>query len=317
MDKETNKALEIFYPRYLARVQRVQENKLRFVHYTSAECALSIIKNEEIWLRNSQCMNDFLELEHGFECLKEVLLNENEGKAFRKCLNELFADITNELIKLFDGWLPYLRSNTYITSVSEHLDAEDYHGRLSMWRAYGNRNSVALVLNNNPFLADTNVFEAYTVPVEYHDGNSFPDYLDNVRSQIEKNKEFVLKLGKDGVLGWLFLLFKNIVQGVKHPGFQEEREWRVVYTPDYKNSKHVKSDIKVINGVPQVIHKIPLKNIPEQGFNNATIPEFVNRVIIGPSDHQEVLRQAFEELLTNVGCEDSSSRVYCSGIPLR
>lgn len=34
----------------------------RFVHYTSAESALRIIKTKQIWMRNATCMSDYREI---------------------------------------------------------------------------------------------------------------------------------------------------------------------------------------------------------------------------------------------------------------
>src|ERR1700693_3098635 len=39
----------------------------RFVHYTSAEAALSIIKSKRIWMRNAMSMADYREVQHGFD----------------------------------------------------------------------------------------------------------------------------------------------------------------------------------------------------------------------------------------------------------
>lgn len=72
-----------------------------------------------------------------------------------------------------------------------------------------------------------------------------------------------------------------------------------------------------MDGVPQEIHKIPLKNIPEHGLESVEIPELVERIIIGPTDQQLVLGDTFVKLLTEAGCEDARNRVYYSGIPLR
>ncbi|UPK31245.1 hypothetical protein [Bradyrhizobium sp. 195] len=39
-------------------------------YYTSADTAMRILRNGEIWMRKSHLMNDFREIEHGFECLR-------------------------------------------------------------------------------------------------------------------------------------------------------------------------------------------------------------------------------------------------------
>jgi hypothetical protein len=41
----------------------------RFVHYTSAEAALKIIESKRVWMRNTTCMADYREVQHGFEML--------------------------------------------------------------------------------------------------------------------------------------------------------------------------------------------------------------------------------------------------------
>ena len=41
----------------------------RFVYYTTAETATCILRNKQIWMRSTAAMNDYLEVEHGFDCL--------------------------------------------------------------------------------------------------------------------------------------------------------------------------------------------------------------------------------------------------------
>lgn len=48
----------------------------RFVHYTSANGAASIIREQEVWLRNSSVMNDYSEVAHGEHCLSAVLTSQ-------------------------------------------------------------------------------------------------------------------------------------------------------------------------------------------------------------------------------------------------
>lgn len=54
------KLYSIFMPWYVERLSKIAENNQKLVHYTSAATALSILKNKEIWMRNTRCMNDFL-----------------------------------------------------------------------------------------------------------------------------------------------------------------------------------------------------------------------------------------------------------------
>ena len=70
----------------------------------------------------------------------------------------------------------------------------------------------------------------------------------------------------------------------KHPGFHEEKEWQVIYSPKFERSEYLKDDLQVIRGTPQPIVEIPLKNIPQEGFFGAAIPEILDRIIIGPQN---------------------------------
>jgi len=45
----------------------------RFVHYTTAEAALSIIKSKRVLMRNTTCMADYREVQHGFDILNRFL----------------------------------------------------------------------------------------------------------------------------------------------------------------------------------------------------------------------------------------------------
>jgi len=37
-----------------------------FVHYTSADAAIGIIRTKRLWMRNVMCMTDYREVDHGF-----------------------------------------------------------------------------------------------------------------------------------------------------------------------------------------------------------------------------------------------------------
>ncbi len=306
----------IFFPYYLEKLKEVERNCFKFVQYTSASSAMSIIKNKEVWLRNTRCMNDYSEIEHGLNNLIKTY-NGKAGEKLKSLLNEFFPNITTTIETQFNGWIPYFKNNTFITCISEHPPEENKYGRLSMWRAYGGNNAVAIVLNINPFITESDIFHAYTSPVAYIDHEKFPLEMESLADRIEKNKTFFKTLTEEQVISSIFVMFKGVALCVKHPGFKEEREWRVVYNPKYQKSEHVKSSIEVINGVPQEIHKIPLKNFPESNFTGVSIPDFVDRIIIGPNSQQEILAEAFTTILGEAGCKNPQDRIYYSGIPLR
>jgi hypothetical protein len=120
------RVMRIFLPYAFRSRDRVRSNKGRFVHYTSAENALKIINTKFVWLRNTTCMTDYREVNHGFDALNRHFANANNKEAFVNALNECSASIAEEAIALFDQWLQSIRLQTYISSISEHDDREDF-----------------------------------------------------------------------------------------------------------------------------------------------------------------------------------------------
>ena len=73
----------------------------------------------------------------------------------------------------------------------------------------------------------------------------------------------------------------------------------------------------MIGGTPQLIYKIPLQNVPEEGFHGVEIPELIDRIIIGPTQYDSATREAFVDRLGEAGVSDPEDRVIVSKIPLR
>jgi hypothetical protein len=118
----------------------------RFAHYTSADAAVSIIKTKRIWMRNTTCMSDYREVQHGYEMLRWFFSDNAKVGSFIEALDGCCSGVAQDAINLFDQWWNNIQFSTYIASISEHDDKEDLHGRLSMWRAFGgNAARVAIV----------------------------------------------------------------------------------------------------------------------------------------------------------------------------
>src|SRR5574343_481085 len=95
----------VFFPHAARRAEAVIKNGHRFVHYTSAEVAVSILKNREVWMRNSSTMNDFMEMEYGLQCLIAAYQGEPK-EIFNSVLNSCFSGAGDELRDRFNAWLP-------------------------------------------------------------------------------------------------------------------------------------------------------------------------------------------------------------------
>ncbi|MEP4378300.1 MAG: DUF2971 domain-containing protein [Alphaproteobacteria bacterium] len=264
-------------------------------------------------------MNDISEVEHGFENLRNCFAEEERKDSFFNALNAVSPKLAEETIGLFDDWIDRIRTSTFITCLSEHDQSEDKYGRLSMWRAYQRDIGVALVLKPDVFRSESDALKVYSSPVAYVDEEEFLGDFIKIVENIRSEQEFLKTVQREHIVAYIFFTLLFAVTCSKNPGFHEEREWRLIHLPGAFTGKvdHLETAVEVIEGVPQIVKKIPLVNIPDQGLVGAEIPEILDRVIIGPSDYHFQIYEAFATTLSELGVEDASSKVYFSEIPLR
>ncbi|MRN44638.1 DUF2971 domain-containing protein [Brucella sp. 09RB8918] len=312
----------IFMPRAMKELKRfVEPNGPDFVHYTSAENFMNIfnVAAPSIWMRNAKCMNDVSEIEHGLSRITLALSENNRLERLKAALNGCHDQLGEYSIGYFNHHLNGFLSDTYITCVSEH-DAvkEDDIGRLSMWRAYGQGSiGIAIVLNKFPFLSETNYLEAFSSPVAYIGDRELGGDIETIISNIELNREWLSSLPEFLVKSQVFNMLKFGIICLKHKGFEEEKEWRVIHTPSVTTSSLERATVTV-SGVPQRVFKIAFKDYTsERGAFDISPNSIVKRVIIGPSNYPGVIRDAVIDTLEKVGVMNAKERVVISDIPLR
>lgn len=289
----------------------------RFAYYTTADTATSILKNKQIWMRNTTTMNDYMEVAYGFKCLHAAWGRAEPGNPVYLALERSFPGLYKEVSDYFNTWLPGIQGDTYITCVSEHLPEEDRTGRLSMWRAYGGRAGIALVLKGAVMFSETDVLHAYSSPVAYLSSDEFATEVTEVTKNIEEEVEYIRSLDRELLKNVLFNMLRFAVLCTKHPGFKEEREWRVIASPAMNPSEFLIPAVEVVRGTPQTVLKLDLKNHPDQGLFGLALPELLDRVIIGPCEFPQVILGALYRLLVDAGVPDPGSKIFVSDIPLR
>jgi len=95
-DADDLKLADIFMPYASKKISEYHTTGKRFVHYTSAEAAASIIQTEKVWMRKSNLMNDFMEIEHGMECLREAYSDDKEH-SFKNVIDGIFPKFQRKL----------------------------------------------------------------------------------------------------------------------------------------------------------------------------------------------------------------------------
>jgi hypothetical protein len=292
--------------------------QLRFVHYTSAEAALSIIRSKCMWMRNTNCMADYREVEHGFDLLNRFFSDKTKRDTFVAALDACVPGVAQEAIDLFNRWWIDIRFNTFITSISEHDDSEDLHGRLSMWRAFGMSTArVAIVFKVSRFSPGALALRLLFSPVAYLTEDQAHGVMAEVITNLGTSRDFLRSVARQVIVETAFTMLLAGVTCLKHEGFREEREWRAIHCPKFLASPLMKSAIEVVSGVPQLVYKLPLDATASPALADLDFSRIFHRLIIGPSSYPGPMCDAFREALTKAGVADSQDRVLFSGIPIR
>jgi len=235
----------VFMPHVIEHVQSLRKGQ-RLVHYTSAEAGCRIISGQEVWLRNSLLMNDFSEIEHGMACLRQAWASPT-GNQLQQWLDRVEQGLAGRIVGLFDSHVDGLKAATFMMSLSRHEDDEDQLGRLSMWRAYGGKSGVALVLRPDIFVSTTDKLKVYSSPVRYLSAPDFLAAFDSWANGLIGRYEEICRIDKDLLTGFFFLSLRVFVLCTKHPGFKEEKEWRIFHSPLLDgNSKWLKKENEII-----------------------------------------------------------------------
>jgi len=233
---------EIFFPHATREANKAREHGIRFVHYSTADTAVKMLKYGEIWMRSASLMNDFMEIEHGWKCVESALKSE-AGTRFKQALENVgHGQLAHQLTPGLGQWISSFRHQTFLTCFSEHgelrhvgpdEDPEDRFGRLSMWRAYGGQTGVAIIMKGTSFLTEQSAIDVFLSPVAYLSPQDLAPKMDEITAGVEANADFVRSRDHSEIRQVVFNLLRFAVIATKHPGFKEEREWRLIYSPQF------------------------------------------------------------------------------------
>jgi hypothetical protein len=320
VSEQTTKLLNIFRPYAARSLKRIVREKRRFVHYTSATNALSIIQSKRLWMRNTTCMSDYAEVWHGLQAMRRCFWEKpSRWQAFEAALNRCHQDAANHIRVLFELFGSNTHLQTYVTSLSEHDDQEDLHGRLSMWRAFGGEATarVALVIKLDPDPIKNSLLHIMLSPVAYFTDQELEKELDALVRNVRAATSFLRREIEPGVFALIVWgMLTSLIVCLKHEGFREEREWRLVHSPQPFGSFPLESAVEGVFGIPQRTYKIPLENKSNAGIKFG-LPDLLDRLIIGPTQFPWVMRDAFVAALDAAGVKDAANRVFVSQIPVR
>jgi hypothetical protein len=290
----------------------------RLIHYTTAESALKIINSKRFWMRNTNCKADYREVQHGYDIFLRYFNDQAKLKAFTETLAVCAPGVAQEAIQMFDASWNNIRFNTYISSISEHEDQEDQHGRLSMWRAFGSSAARVGIVLKIPYISQGSLaLNLLFSPVAYLPEVAAHRVLDQVIENIRASCDFIRNVDHAVLVRTVFLMLLAGVVCLKHEGFHEEREWRAIYAPHFWPSPLMESSTEVVAGIPQVIYKIPVDASVSSHLADIDFATMFDRLIVGPTPYPWPMYQAFVPALKQAGVADAENRIFPSGIPIR
>lgn len=305
----------VFFPyAFRRRLDAIRKNQ-RFAHYTSAEAAISIIRSNSILLRNARCLDDFKEMRYGLDSIYEAW-NSDQGQRLKDILEKAHYGLADSFIEAFKEWKKAFSRQTYIFCMSEHDLIEDNVGRASMWRDYGARTKVAIILKQGPYFQIPDSVDLLMGPVTYTNSKSYTLSFKYFVDTLSDNFEFVQNMEREDLLAWTYSAFKYAAVSTKPLNLHEEREWRIVYTETPGASSGLRPEVTMFDGVPQKIYRLPFANDPTQGPDGMAFPGLFDRLIIGPTEYPDTVYDAFVALLSEFGVEDAEQRVVVSYTPL-
>jgi len=188
-----------------------------------------------------------------------------------------------------------------------------------MWRAFANSSAarVAMVIRLDLDISKNIALGAELSPVAYFNDFELGLELNKVVANINDNREFLRGLDRQFFRNHLHAMLAGAAICLKHEGFREEKEWRVIHLPGRHSAEHIQSSVKVVGGLPQRVYKIPLRSNAEAGLAGLDPDELLDRVIIGPTQYPFALFDAFVSVLEEAGVREPANRVVISQIPVR
>jgi len=272
---------------------RNKQNQDILYHYTTLSGLKGIVESGKIWATNILYLNDSEEFFNAIEAFNSVFDTMWDTPEIIDVLDESEQDFLSLLSKRIEDIFEDNEDGfkVFVSSFSESAD------KLSQWRGYcPNGSGICIGFD---FVNLTNIPGCQLVKCIYvkHSMGSdeekegfnqvykfIEDYLKKFKSfkndqnKEEKKKSLLQDFEKD------FLMF---AARVKHPGFKEENEWRLILTLDETKNKY----IFYRSGKSMLVPYIEIRIRDENGYLN--IPD----IWVGPTPHPYLSRNSIVDFL--------------------
>lgn len=284
-------------------------------HYTGAGGMRGIIRSGRIWASGAQYMNDWMEVVYGYEIIRNKLRDLVGSRQLPACSLEVF---TRVLQLMDDPESPFV--DAYFAAFCEKGNL------LSQWRAYAGTQGFAAEFD--PLVIDGELTLTTKAParnlrlakVEYdprRQDKALKELLDELTATIEEQTNGANEQISE-LVEFARMLLSSWAATVKHPGFEEEQEWRMIFQPLITAEERYFSTQEFsvrLEGDELVSHVefMPNSNVVAIGEHGALLP--IRSITCGPNVAMRSAMRALEILLRNNGYDDV--RILKSEIPAR
>jgi Protein of unknown function (DUF2971) len=278
-------------------VSSTSEGAKRLFHYTNAAGLLGIVRDAALWATDPRFLNDEQETMYARGLFHSTLAAmDNPALApdhpphsspaeFGQAFDEYRARLGRELES------PYL--SVYVTCFCESGDL------LSQWRGYGSDHGYAIEFEASalePSSEGVQGFRAELVQVNYG-----PEGAGDAVSAVMRGVHRDSNLGHLGTHAYFMAeRVAAMLAAVKHPGFSEEKEWRLVMARGDPFGPATRFRTSSMAIIPYIEMPFPR--------------EAVVSVRVGPGQHMPLRQQGVERLLRERGW---GAKVLPSTVPLR
>jgi len=295
----------------MQRHARAPEPAPPLFHYTGATAIRGILQSGRLWASGAQYMNDWMEVVYGYDIIMNGLreLVEKRGFATRPCA--VFSDVLR-LMESPDS--PFI--DAYFVAFCEKGNL------LSQWRAYAGTQGFAIEFD--PLVIEGELTLTTQAParnlrlskVKYDPAEQQKDFRRLIDELCEMIESIRSGHAKQELAEFARMALSSWAATVKHPGFEEEQEWRVVFQPLITGEEKYLSTSEFVvrlEGLEFVTHVELMSDAKVLGRRGPLLP--IRSIVCGPNVQMRSAKRALEILLRNNGYDDVEIRK--SEIPAR
>jgi len=284
-------------------------------HYTGAHGVRGILNSDRIWASGAQHMNDWMEVVYGYDVMMEALRGLLDSGKLPTRSRSVFKTVIRALE---EPDTPFV--DAYFAAFCEKGNL------LSQWRAYAGTQGFAIEVD--PLVIKGELTLTTKAParnlrlakVEYQPNRQkkiFRELIDDLVETIEKQKGNSERLF--GTLSeFVRVVLSSWTATVKHPGFEEEQEWRVIFQPMITMEEKYHSTEEFVIRVEDFALVTHVELMPSQvlaGSKKQSPKLPIKSITCGPNVSMRSTMRALEILLRNNGYE--GVKILKSEIPAR